>query len=144
MNLRTCDDSNNPSSHFILFDSANRPYRVLLDSGANVSFINFKFAQSFPDLKFVEVERFPIFLVSSSSQPSYWVSKKARWTFNFSSSFPIFEWDLYVLDTPGMDDTILGHDFLVHWNPDVDWGEGVINLRTNPTQSTNLSSSISR
>ncbi|KNZ61395.1 hypothetical protein VP01_14065g1, partial [Puccinia sorghi] len=49
-----------------------------------------------------------------------------------------FEWDLTVLDAPGMDDTILGHDFLVYWNPDVDWQEGVIKLRTNTSQSTNL------
>ncbi|KNZ64632.1 hypothetical protein VP01_10099g1 [Puccinia sorghi] len=38
-----------------------------------------------------------------------------------------------------MDDTILGHDFLVYWNPDVNWQEGVINLRTNTSQSANLS-----
>ena len=38
-----------------------------------------------------------------------------------------------------MDDTILGHDFLVHWNPDVDWREGVINLRTSTHQSTTSS-----
>ncbi|KAI9623645.1 hypothetical protein H4Q26_014372 [Puccinia striiformis f. sp. tritici PST-130] len=64
---------------------------------------------------------------------------KAKWIFKFST-FPSFEWELVVLDAPGMDDTILGHDFLVHWNPDVNWKEGVINLRTNTHQSTNLSS----
>ncbi|KNZ50806.1 hypothetical protein VP01_4229g2 [Puccinia sorghi] len=36
-----------------------------------------------------------------------------------------FKWDLMVLDAPGMDNTILGHDFLVYWNPDVDWQEGL-------------------
>ncbi|KAI9602761.1 hypothetical protein H4Q26_002060 [Puccinia striiformis f. sp. tritici PST-130] len=69
-------------------------------------------------------------LCKFSSEPSYWVSQKAKWTFKFST-FPSFEWELVVLDAPGMDDTILGHDFLVHWNPDVNWKEGVINLRTN-------------
>ncbi|KAI9626667.1 hypothetical protein KEM48_010262 [Puccinia striiformis f. sp. tritici PST-130] len=69
----------------------------------------------------------------SSSEPSYWVSQKAKWIFKFST-FPSFEWELVVLDAPGMDDTILGHDFLVHWNPDVNWKEGVINLRTNTHQ----------
>ncbi|KNZ46347.1 hypothetical protein VP01_733g2 [Puccinia sorghi] len=33
-----------------------------------------------------------------------------------------------------MDNTILGHDFLVYWNPDVDWQEGVSNLQTNSSQ----------
>ncbi|KNZ47778.1 hypothetical protein VP01_6153g1, partial [Puccinia sorghi] len=36
-----------------------------------------------------------------------------------------FEWDLTVLDAPGMEDTILGHEFLVYWNSDVDWQEGL-------------------
>ncbi|KAI9630987.1 hypothetical protein KEM48_013351 [Puccinia striiformis f. sp. tritici PST-130] len=138
VNLRTCETEAVPSSRFILFDSSNHPYRVLLDSGANVSFISLTFAK-LQSLELIECKKFPIFLVSSSSEPSYWVSRKAKWIFKFST-FPSFEWELVVLDAPGMDDTILGHDFLVHWNPDVNWKEGVINLRTNTHQSTNLSS----
>ncbi|KNZ56977.1 hypothetical protein VP01_2273g2 [Puccinia sorghi] len=124
-------------SRFILFDSSNQPYRVLLDSGANVSFISLEFAKR-QSLPLTEITSFPVYLVNSLKEPSFWVSKKTKWTFHFSN-FPSFEWDLTVLDAPGMDDTILGHDFLVYWNPDVNWQEGVINLRTNTSQSANLS-----
>ncbi|KNZ63513.1 hypothetical protein VP01_11340g1, partial [Puccinia sorghi] len=72
-------------------------------------------------------------------EPSFWVLKKTKWTFHFSN-FPSFKWDLTVLDAPGMDNTILGQDFLVYWNPDVDWHEGVINCQTNTSQSANLPS----
>jgi len=98
--------------------------------------LDFAWRQSLP---LTDIDKFPVYLVSSSKDPSFWVSKKTKWIFNFST-FPSFEWDLTVLDAPGMDDTILGHDFLVHWNPDVNWQEGVINLRTNTSQSANLSS----
>ncbi|KNZ44819.1 aspartyl protease family protein, partial [Puccinia sorghi] len=113
----TCEITNNvPSSRFILFDSLNQPYRVLLDSGANVSFISLEFAKR-QSLPLTDINSFPVYLVNSSKEPSFWVSKKAKWTFHFSN-FPSFEWDLTVLDAPGMDYTILGHDFLVYWNPD--------------------------
>jgi len=85
--------------------------------------LDFARRQSLP---LTDIDKFPVYLVSSSKVPSFWVSKKTKCIFNFST-FPSFEWDLTVLDAPGMDDTILGHDFLVHWNPDVNWQEGVIN-----------------
>ncbi|KAI9604468.1 hypothetical protein KEM48_000703, partial [Puccinia striiformis f. sp. tritici PST-130] len=31
-----------------------------------------------------------------------------------------------VIDATGNDDAILGYDFLTHWNPDIDWSEGLI------------------
>ena len=138
VNLSAAITDHSPSSRFILFDASKQPYRVLLDSGANVSFISKTFATNH-SLPFVELEPFPIFLVSSSTKPSYWVLKKAKWFFDFPS-FPNFEWDLFVLDAPGMDDTILGHDFLVHWNPDVNWKEGVINLRAKDAPLTSFPS----
>ncbi|KNZ44857.1 hypothetical protein VP01_8757g1, partial [Puccinia sorghi] len=36
---------------------------------------------------------FPVYLVNSSKEPSFWVLKKTKWTFHFSN-FPSFEWDL--------------------------------------------------
>ncbi|KNZ57011.1 hypothetical protein VP01_2263g4, partial [Puccinia sorghi] len=77
-------------------------------------------------LTLTERTSFPVSLVSSLKEPSFWISKKSKWTFIFSI-FPSFKCET-VLDAPGMDETIVGHDFLIHWNPDVDWQEGVINL----------------
>ncbi|MBW0516401.1 hypothetical protein O181_056116 [Austropuccinia psidii MF-1] len=41
-------------------------------------------------------------------------------------SFPSFEWDFLVIDTPKGEDLILGFDFLNHFNPSTDWRQGVI------------------
>ncbi|KNZ60146.1 hypothetical protein VP01_1604g7, partial [Puccinia sorghi] len=76
--------------------------------GANVSFISLDFAQC-QFLPLTEITSFLVYL-------------KAKWMFDFLT-FPKFEWNLKVLD-----DMIVGHDFLIHWNPDLDWQEGVINL----------------
>ncbi|MBW0479127.1 hypothetical protein O181_018842 [Austropuccinia psidii MF-1] len=41
-------------------------------------------------------------------------------------SFPSFEWDFLVIDTPKGEDLILGFDFLNHFNPSIDWRQGLI------------------
>ncbi|MBW0514220.1 hypothetical protein O181_053935 [Austropuccinia psidii MF-1] len=45
-------------------------------------------------------------------------------------SFPSFEWDLLVIDTPKGEGLILGFDFLNHFNPSIDWRQGLITLNT--------------
>ncbi|KAI9601734.1 hypothetical protein KEM48_000837 [Puccinia striiformis f. sp. tritici PST-130] len=61
----------------------------------------------------------------ATAEPMQWLSKKTLWTFKISS-FPIFSWECLVIDATGNDDTILGYDFLTHWNPDINWSEGLI------------------
>ncbi|KAI9611650.1 hypothetical protein H4Q26_008605 [Puccinia striiformis f. sp. tritici PST-130] len=39
---------------------------------------------------------------------------------------PTFTWECFVIDATGNDDVILGYDFLIHWNPDINWSEGLI------------------
>ncbi|MBW0509401.1 hypothetical protein O181_049116 [Austropuccinia psidii MF-1] len=41
-------------------------------------------------------------------------------------SFPSFEWDFLVIDTPKGEDLILGFDFLNNFNPSIDWRQGLI------------------
>ncbi|MBW0475438.1 hypothetical protein O181_015153 [Austropuccinia psidii MF-1] len=41
-------------------------------------------------------------------------------------SFPSFERDFLVIDTPKGEDLILGFDFLHHFNPSIDWRQGLI------------------
>ncbi|MBW0480622.1 hypothetical protein O181_020337 [Austropuccinia psidii MF-1] len=41
-------------------------------------------------------------------------------------SFPRFEWDFLVIDTPKGEDLILGFDFLNQFNPSIDWRQGLI------------------
>ncbi|MBW0494238.1 hypothetical protein O181_033953 [Austropuccinia psidii MF-1] len=40
--------------------------------------------------------------------------------------FPSFEWDFLVIDTPKVEDLILGFDFLNHFGPSIDWKQGLI------------------
>ncbi|MBW0574321.1 hypothetical protein O181_114036 [Austropuccinia psidii MF-1] len=41
-------------------------------------------------------------------------------------SFPSFEWDFLVIDTPKGEDLILGFDSLNHFNAPIDWRQGLI------------------
>ncbi|MBW0507319.1 hypothetical protein O181_047034 [Austropuccinia psidii MF-1] len=41
-------------------------------------------------------------------------------------SFPSFEWEFLVIDTPKGEDLISGFDFLNHFNPSIDWRQGLI------------------
>ncbi|MBW0489068.1 hypothetical protein O181_028783 [Austropuccinia psidii MF-1] len=41
-------------------------------------------------------------------------------------SFPSFEWDFLVIDTPKGEDLILGFDFVNHFNPSIHWRQGLI------------------
>ncbi|MBW0483886.1 hypothetical protein O181_023601 [Austropuccinia psidii MF-1] len=44
-------------------------------------------------------------------------------------SFPSFEWDFLVIDTPKGEDLILGFEFVNNFNPSIDWRQGLI-IRT--------------
>ncbi|MBW0519100.1 hypothetical protein O181_058815 [Austropuccinia psidii MF-1] len=46
------------------------------------------------------------------------------------SSFPSFEWEFLVIDTPKGEDLILGFDFLNHFNPSIDWKQGLITFNS--------------
>ncbi|MBW0578555.1 hypothetical protein O181_118270 [Austropuccinia psidii MF-1] len=41
-------------------------------------------------------------------------------------SFPSFGWDSLVIDTTKGEDLILGFDFLNHFDPSIDWRQGLI------------------
>ncbi|MBW0470691.1 hypothetical protein O181_010406 [Austropuccinia psidii MF-1] len=58
-------------------------------------------------------------------------------------SFPIFEWDFLVIDTPKGQDLILGFDFLNHFNPSIDWRQGLITFNANQKDYSDLSNSFS-
>ncbi|MBW0462314.1 hypothetical protein O181_002029 [Austropuccinia psidii MF-1] len=47
------------------------------------------------------------------------------------SSFPSFEWDLSLINTPKGEDLILVFDFLNHFNPSIDWRQGLITFKPN-------------
>ncbi|MBW0585142.1 hypothetical protein O181_124857 [Austropuccinia psidii MF-1] len=65
-----------------------------------------------------------IFLDSSES-PSLFVTHHTKYMV-WLPSFPSFEWDFLVIDTPKREDLILGFDFLNHFNPSIDWRQRLI------------------
>ncbi|MBW0519350.1 hypothetical protein O181_059065 [Austropuccinia psidii MF-1] len=50
-------------------------------------------------------------------------------------SFPSFEWEFLVIDTPKGEDLILGFEFLNHFNPSIDWRQWLITFNADPSKS---------
>ncbi|MBW0493661.1 hypothetical protein O181_033376 [Austropuccinia psidii MF-1] len=70
-------------------------------------------------------EKIPLIILDSSESPSLFVTHHTRYMVELPS-FPSFEWDFLVIDTPKGEDLILGFDFLNHFNPSIDWRQGLI------------------
>ncbi|MBW0468879.1 hypothetical protein O181_008594 [Austropuccinia psidii MF-1] len=65
-------------------------------------------------------EKIPLIILDSSESPSLFVTHHTKYMFELPS-FPSFEWDVLVIDTPKGEDHILGFDFLNNFNPSIDW-----------------------
>ncbi|MBW0510302.1 hypothetical protein O181_050017 [Austropuccinia psidii MF-1] len=57
-------------------------------------------------------------------------------------SFPSFEWDFLVIDTPKGEDLILGFAFLSHFNPSIDWRQGLITFNADHKDYSDPSNSF--
>ncbi|MBW0591135.1 hypothetical protein O181_130850 [Austropuccinia psidii MF-1] len=68
-------------------------------------------------------EKIPLIILDSSESPSLFVTHHTKYMVELPS-FPSFEWDFLVIDTPKGEDLILGFDFLNHFNPYIDWWKG--------------------
>ncbi|MBW0476282.1 hypothetical protein O181_015997 [Austropuccinia psidii MF-1] len=55
----------------------------------------------------------------------------------------IFEWDFFIIDSPKEEDLILGYDFLYHFNPIIDWKNGLITYNFGNKDSSGINSSSS-
>ncbi|MBW0526603.1 hypothetical protein O181_066318 [Austropuccinia psidii MF-1] len=70
-------------------------------------------------------EKIPLIILEFSESPSLFVTHHTRYMVELPS-FPSFEWDLLVIDTPKGEDLILGFEFLNNFNPSIDWRKGLI------------------
>ncbi|MBW0489101.1 hypothetical protein O181_028816 [Austropuccinia psidii MF-1] len=70
-------------------------------------------------------EKIPRIIVDSSESLSLFVTHHTKYMVELPS-FPSFEWDLLVIDTPKGEDLILHFDFLNNFNPSIDWRKGLI------------------
>ncbi|MBW0551395.1 hypothetical protein O181_091110 [Austropuccinia psidii MF-1] len=70
-------------------------------------------------------EKIPLFIQDSNESPALFITHYTKWEVDFPS-FPSFEWDFFIIDSPKGEDLILGYDFFYHFNPIIDWKDGLI------------------
>ncbi|MBW0470049.1 hypothetical protein O181_009764 [Austropuccinia psidii MF-1] len=70
-------------------------------------------------------EKIPCIILDSSDSPSLFVTHHNKYMVGLLS-FPSFEWEFSVIDTTKGEDLILGFEFLDHFNPFIDWRQGLI------------------
>ncbi|MBW0526921.1 hypothetical protein O181_066636 [Austropuccinia psidii MF-1] len=87
-------------------------------------------------------EKIPLIILDSSESPSLFVTHHTKYMVELPS-FPSFEWDFLVIDTPKGEDLILGFDFLNHFNPYIDWRQGLITFNADHKDYYDLSKSFS-
>ncbi|MBW0511896.1 hypothetical protein O181_051611 [Austropuccinia psidii MF-1] len=87
-------------------------------------------------------EKIPLTILDSSESPSLFVTHHTKHMVELPS-FPSFEWDLLVIDTPKGEDLILVFDFLNHFNPSIDWRQGLITFNADDKDYYDLSKSFS-
>ncbi|MBW0573287.1 hypothetical protein O181_113002 [Austropuccinia psidii MF-1] len=87
-------------------------------------------------------EKIPLIILDSSESPSLFVTHHTKYMVELPS-FPSFEWDFLVVDTPKGEDLILGFDFINHFNPSIDWRQGLITFNANQKDSSDPSNSFS-
>ncbi|MBW0486568.1 hypothetical protein O181_026283 [Austropuccinia psidii MF-1] len=70
-------------------------------------------------------EKIPLIILDSSESPSLFVTHHTKYMVELPS-FTRLEWEFLVNDTPKEEVLILGFDFLNHFNPSIDWRQGLI------------------
>ncbi|MBW0561431.1 hypothetical protein O181_101146 [Austropuccinia psidii MF-1] len=70
-------------------------------------------------------EKIPLLILDSNESPSLFITHYTKWVVDLPS-FPSFEWDFFIIDSPKGEELILGYDFLYHFNPIIDWKNGLI------------------
>ncbi|MBW0487963.1 hypothetical protein O181_027678 [Austropuccinia psidii MF-1] len=79
---------------------------------------------------------------NSSESPSLFVTHNTKYMVELPS-FPGFESEFLVIDTPKGEDLILGFDFLNHFNPSIDWRQGPITFNADSKDYYDPSKSFS-
>ncbi|MBW0563681.1 hypothetical protein O181_103396, partial [Austropuccinia psidii MF-1] len=91
------------------------------------------FAKQFAHKYSLDISELPekiyLIILDSSDSPSLFVTHHTKYLVELPS-FPSFEWDLLVIDTPKGEDLILGFDFLNHFNPSIHGRQGLITFNS--------------
>ncbi|MBW0584846.1 hypothetical protein O181_124561 [Austropuccinia psidii MF-1] len=87
-------------------------------------------------------EKIPLFILDSNESTSLFITHYTKWVVDLPS-FPSFEWDFFIIDSPKGEDLILGYDFIYHFNPIIDWKNGLITYDSSHKDSSGIISSTS-
>ncbi|MBW0494225.1 hypothetical protein O181_033940 [Austropuccinia psidii MF-1] len=87
-------------------------------------------------------ENIPLIILDSSGSPSLFVTHNTKYMVE-PPSFPSFEWDFLVIDTPNGEDLILVFDFLNHFNTSIYWRQGLITFNSDHKDYYDASKSFS-
>ncbi|MBW0557511.1 hypothetical protein O181_097226 [Austropuccinia psidii MF-1] len=87
-------------------------------------------------------EKIPLLILDSNESPALFITHYTKWEVDFPS-FPSFEWDFFIIDSPKGEDLILGYYFLYHFNPIIDWKNGLITYDSSHKGSSGIIPSAS-
>ncbi|MBW0524676.1 hypothetical protein O181_064391 [Austropuccinia psidii MF-1] len=87
-------------------------------------------------------EKIPPFIADSNESPSLFITHYTKRVVDFPS-FPSFEWDFFIIDSPKGKELILGYGFFYHFNPIIDWKNGLITHGSSHKDSSGIKSSAS-
>ncbi|MBW0589753.1 hypothetical protein O181_129468 [Austropuccinia psidii MF-1] len=87
-------------------------------------------------------EEIPLIILDSSESLSLFRTNHTKYMVELPS-FPSFEWNFLVIDTPKGKDLILGFEFLNYFNPSIDWKKGIITFTAYQKDYYDLSNSFS-
>ncbi|MBW0580402.1 hypothetical protein O181_120117 [Austropuccinia psidii MF-1] len=74
-------------------------------------------------------EKFNLIILEFPESPSLIVTHHIKYMVEIPS-FPAFEWDFLVIDTPKGEGLILIFDFPNHFNPSIVWRKGLITFNS--------------
>ncbi|MBW0480927.1 hypothetical protein O181_020642 [Austropuccinia psidii MF-1] len=87
-------------------------------------------------------EKIPLFILDSNESPALLITHYTKWVVDLPF-FPRFEWDLFIIDSPKGEDLILGYDFFYHFNPIIDWKNGLVTYDSSQKDSSGIKPSSS-
>ncbi|MBW0569738.1 hypothetical protein O181_109453 [Austropuccinia psidii MF-1] len=87
-------------------------------------------------------EKIPLFILDSNESPSLFITHYTKWVVDLPS-LPSFEWDFFIIDSPKGEGLILGYDFLYHFDPIIDWKNGLITYDSSHKDFSGIKSSAS-
>ncbi|MBW0564237.1 hypothetical protein O181_103952 [Austropuccinia psidii MF-1] len=87
-------------------------------------------------------ENIALFILDLNESPDLFITHYTKWVVDLPS-FPNFEWDFSIIDSPKGEDLILCYDFLYYFNPIIDCKNGFITYDSSHKDSGGILPSVS-